>query len=113
MLLMGLSDFVTDTDPCTLNPGDPVCQAFGPAGPQDPCEQDPNQSFCQAAIRGQHIDPNIVMDPTTLNPTNVSSGAAASLSNIGLSWPIALLLAVVGGGAYWLYRVDKRARARA
>src|SRR5882724_2092482 len=109
MMLMGFSDFVTDTDPCTINPGDPVCQAFGTVGPQDPCEKDPNQSFCQAAIRNQYIDPNIQLDPTSaLSP----SGAAASIAGAGWKWPVVVFLTIRGGGAFWLYHADRRARTR-
>lgn len=110
MMIMGLSDYVTDTDPCTLNPGDPVCQAFGPVGTKDPCELDPNQSFCQAAVRGQYVDPNITLDPTSaLSP----SAAAASIAGAGWKWPVAIFFVILGGGAFWLYRADKRARGRA
>ena len=109
MMIMGLRDYVTDTDPCTLNPGDPVCQAFGQVGPKDPCEQDPNQSFCQAAIRNQYVDPNIQMD-TSLNPASAvsPSAAAAAIGGAGWKWPLAIFFVILGGGAFWLYRSEKK-----
>jgi lysozyme family protein len=45
-----LGDVIDQTDPCTLNPSDPICQLTAQDVANDPCKTDPTSAICQAAI---------------------------------------------------------------
>ncbi len=45
-----LGDVIDQTDPCTLNPSDPICQLTAGDVAADPCKTNPTGPNCQAAI---------------------------------------------------------------
>ena len=45
-----LGDIIDQTDPCTLNPSDPICQLTAADVAADPCKTNPTGPECQAAI---------------------------------------------------------------
>jgi hypothetical protein len=116
MLLMGLSDIIDDTDPCTLNPSDPVCQGFGPGVAKDPCQLDPTQPFCQQAIVSQFPDPRTPTLPPlpigTNDPMVMPSLPTASLALLTFPWKFMFGLAAVSVIGYVGYRhFTKRRKA--
>lgn len=134
----GLSDIIDQTDPCTLNPNDPICVAVGPQ--IDPCTVNPNQSFCQQGVIKQTIltpDPGSndskwsqYVSPSTSQPNwldklianfkNFHVGATPTLNPTGaatsplataigkIPWIPIFGILTVAGGVYGYQRWKKR-----
>jgi len=116
MIFMGLSDIIDQTDPCTLNPSDPVCQQFGTV--QDPCAINPAQPFCQQAIASQFPNTQATVNAVNagtapgVNPTSAASANPLAAS-VSLDWSSPWtwgVLAVLVGGGYYLYRKERKSR---
>ena len=119
----GLGDIIDQTDPCTLNPSDPICQATAADTAADPCTVNPSASYCQAAVNQQSASlptpwqdsntsswtsfldttipavaavVNAQNKPPALNPTKpATSSAAASLANLKPSTPMLIGLGLL------------------